>query len=76
MPRVREVCHVPEASERLAALAPELNDLLREELEALTGCELCGGEHVKLLLVDGRAVRLNLFVDVDGTLWVERVGVA
>jgi hypothetical protein len=24
--------------------------------------------------VEGRAVRVNFFVDTDGTLWIERLG--
>jgi len=72
VPRIREVRHVAELAESLAEAPPELVDPLYAELQELRDQELAGGEHVKLLLVNGRAVRVNLFVDVDGTLWLER----
>ena len=52
-------------------LPDEVVDALDAALVARRGTDLAGGEHVELLLVQGRAVRVNLFLDCDGTLWVE-----
>ncbi|RMG08063.1 MAG: hypothetical protein D6731_22500 [Planctomycetota bacterium] len=66
--------HVEGAAEQLAALPEAVSEPLYEQLSAFRDRVLAPGEHVELLLVEGRAVRLNLFVDTDGTLWVERLG--
>lgn len=54
-----------------ASLPDELVDAVDAALGARRGAELAGGDHVELLWVAGRAVRVNLFLDCDGTLWVE-----
>ena len=76
MPRIREVQHVARVAEQLALLPGELSGPLYEQLHGFRGRELQDGEHVELLLVAGRAVRLNLFVDRDGTLWIEALAIS
>lgn len=63
-------------AEPLAELPTALVEALFAQLRELEGEELVTGDHVKLLLVERRAVRANLFVDTDGTLWVVQVAVA
>ncbi len=74
VPKIRDVKHVAGFKKQLAELPDALADLLYEQVEAFCGKELPPGEHVELLLVDGRAVRLSFFVDTDGLLWMERLG--
>ena len=74
VPKIRDVKHVAGVKAQLAELPDTLVDLLYEQLEAFLGKELLPGEHVELLLVDGQAVRLSFFVDTDGLLWIERLG--
>ncbi len=52
-------------------LPDEVVDAVDAALGARQGAELAGGDHIELLWVAGRAVRVNLFLDCDGTLWVE-----
>jgi hypothetical protein len=52
-------------------LPDEVVDAVDAALGARQGAALAGGDHVELLWVAGRAVRVNLFLDRDGTLWVE-----
>lgn len=54
-----------------ASLPDEVVDAVDAALGARRGAALAGGDHVELLWVSGRAVRVNLFLDCDGTLWVE-----
>ena len=75
MPTILDVKHVTGVREQLAALPKDLSTPLSVQLEAFRGQDLLPGEHVELLMVDGRAVRLNFFVDTDGTLWIERLAV-
>ena len=74
MPRVGRVEHVDGAAEQLALLPDSLTQPLYAAFESLREREFVSGEHVELLLVEGRAVRVNFFVDTDGTLWIERLG--
>jgi hypothetical protein len=67
--------HVDGAAEALAGLPETLTEVLYEQLTGFRDRELTPGDHVELLLVDGTAVRVNFFVDTDGTLWIERLGV-
>ena len=75
VPKIRDVKHVAGVKKQLAELPDAMADLLHEQVEAFQGKELSVGEHVELLLVDGRAVRLSFFVDTDGRLWIERLGI-
>ncbi len=75
MPRIRRVEHVDGAAEQLAALPEDVAGALYEQLTAFRDTELHSGNHVELLLIQGQAVRVNFFVDTDGTLWIERLGV-
>lgn len=74
MPWIREVCHEADAAEELAHLPPGVVEACYEQLQGLRDRDLATGTHVELLLVDGHAIRVNLFVDTDGTLWIERLG--
>ena len=74
MPTILDVKHVPGVRQQLAELPRELSTPLSVQLEGFRGRDLQPGEHVELLSVDGRSVRLNFFVDTDGTLWIERIG--
>ncbi|MCW8140471.1 MAG: hypothetical protein KIT58_16355 [Planctomycetota bacterium] len=76
MPIVRQVQHEQGAREALGGLPEPFCDVLREQLEAFRARDLPVGDHVELLVIDGRAVRVNFFVDTDGTLWIERLGVS
>jgi hypothetical protein len=73
MVRIRRVERVRGTLEALGAIAEGVADACHDELVAHVDRELSPGDHVQLLLVEGRAVRVNFFVDVDGTLWIERV---
>lgn len=73
---VRQVRHVAGAEQQIAMLPRELSTPLRVQLESFHGQDVQEGTHVELLLVDGHAVRMNFFVDVDGTLWIEHLSVA
>jgi hypothetical protein len=76
VPIVRQVQHEKGAREALGRLPESFTDVLRDLLEAYRTRELPVGDHVELLVIDGRAVRINFFVDTDGTLWIERLGVS
>lgn len=76
MPIIRQVQHEQGAREVLGRLPEPFSATVFEQLEAFLRRDLPVGEHVELLVIDGRAVRLNFFVDTDGTLWIERLGVA
>lgn len=75
VPIVRQIQHEKGAREALGRLPEPFSDAVLEQLEAFRACELPVGDHVELLAIDGRAVRVNFFVDTDGTLWIERLGV-
>lgn len=75
VPTIRQVQHERGAREALGRLPDAFNDALLEQLEAYRSRDLPVGDHVELLVIDGRAVRVNFFVDTDGTLWIERLGV-
>ncbi len=64
------------AREQLGGLADDVQDALHEQLERYVGRELDVGPHVQRLDLEGRAVRLDFFVDTDGTLWIDRVRAA
>ncbi len=74
VPTILDVQHVPGVRQQLADLPKELSTPLSVQLESFRGQDLKPGEHVEFLRVDGRSVRLNFFVDTDGTLWIERIG--
>lgn len=76
MPVIRQVQHEQGARAALGALPEAFLDAIYELLEGFVRRDLPVGEHVELLVIDGRAVRVNFFVDVDGTLWIERLGVS
>jgi hypothetical protein len=73
MVRIRQVERIRSAREALGAIADVVADACHDELASHVDRDLPPGDHIQLLLVDGRAVRVNFFVDVDGTLWIERV---
>jgi hypothetical protein len=75
VPIIRQVQHEPGAREQLGRLPQPVSDALYDQLDAFRARDLPVGDHVELLVIDGRAVRVNFFVDVDGTLWIERLGV-
>lgn len=75
--KIRQVSFTGGARRQLADLPPALHDTLYEELrEQFTGAVLTEGIHVQTLIVDGSVVRANLFVDADGSLWIDAIGVA
>ena len=76
MPIVKQVQHEQGAREVLGRLPEQFSDAVLELLEEFRARDLPVGDHVELLVIDGRAVRINFFVDTDGTLWIERLGVA
>jgi len=71
---IRQVHHQAEAGQQLVGLPQDVIDALYELLNAYVGRELETGNHVQRLSVEGRAIRVNFFVDTDGTLWIERMG--
>jgi hypothetical protein len=73
--RITNVRHVDGLAEELAKLPEEVSEVLYEQLTGWRDRELPGGEHLEMLLIEGRAVRVNFFVDTDGTLWIERLAV-
>lgn len=75
VPTIRQIQHERGARESLGALPEAFSDALMEQLEAFRDRDLPVGDHIELLVIDGRAVRVNFFVDTDGTLWIERLGV-
>ncbi len=75
MPRIRDMQRLRGVSPQLGELPETLWGPLEEVLADFCRQELSPGEHVELLLVEGHPVRVNLFVDLDGTLWLERVAV-
>jgi hypothetical protein len=76
VPVIRSVQHEQGARAALGTLPEAFTDTLWDLLEGFLRRDLPVGEHVELLVIDGRAVRVNFFVDVDGTLWIERLGVS
>lgn len=76
VPIIRQVQHEKGAREALGRLPEPFSDAVMEQLEGFRARDLPVGDHVELLVIDGRAVRVNFFVDTDGTLWIERLGVA
>ncbi len=76
VPPIRAVRKAPSAVAQLGALPDDVADACLDELEGWVAQDVALGDHVVLLLVDGHALRVNLFVDTDGTLWVERVASA
>jgi len=74
--RIQRVGHLTDAARRLVAVPDELLDALYEAVGRFVGVEMSLGEHVEGLVVDGRVVRVNLFADADGTLWVTGIGMA
>jgi hypothetical protein len=75
VPRIQKVEHVDGVAEALASLPEAVTEILYQQLTGFRDRELPTGDHVELLLIDGRAVRVNFFVDTDGTLWIERLGI-
>ena len=76
MVRISAVRHVDGLAEQLAELPDAVSEVLYAQLTGFRDTELREGDHVELLRVDGRAVRVNFFVDTDGTLWIERLAVS
>ena len=76
MVRISSVRHVDGLAEQLAELPEDVTELLYAQLTGFRDTELPAGDHVELLSVEGRAVRVNFFVDTDGTLWIERLATA
>ena len=75
MVRVLKIAHLTDAARRLVTASDELLEALYAALEGFVGREMAVGDHVERLVVEGRAVRVNLFADTDGTLWVTGVAV-
>lgn len=71
--RIGAVQHQAGAAESLARLPSELLRALYERLDDYVGQELDVGTHVQWLKLEDRRIRVNFFVDTDGTLWVERL---
>ena len=76
MVRISTVRHVDGLAEQMAELPEAVSEVLYEQLTGFRDTELPEGDHVELLRVEGTAVRVNFFVDTDGTLWIERLATA
>lgn len=72
--RVQAIRHLARSGERLAALPQDVIKTLYDQLDGYIGQELEVERHTQRLSVEGHVVAVGFFVDVDGTLWIERLG--
>ena len=70
---VTSYAHAGKVGDHLAKLPREVTDALYARLEAYVGRSFPLGPHVEHLRVEDKRVRANLFLDVDGTLWIHVV---
>lgn len=71
--RVQRIQHVAGAAEQLSSLPGDVLQELYARLDEYKGQEHALGTHAEYLNVEGFVILVDLFVDVDGTLWIERM---
>lgn len=72
--RIREIEHLGEAARRIGTLSEHLIEEIENALERFVGQDHAIGSHVEFLVVEGQPIRVDFFVDTDGTLWVQDLG--
>jgi hypothetical protein len=74
--RIKRVERLAQGGGDLEKLPQGVADSLGARLDEYLGQELRVGRHVEYFALESFAVRVNVFADTDGTLWVEKVAVS